>query len=106
MHKQMPCPKCQTNGEFNFMLYSQKNKWYICAKCKGYFTVTPRDDDYAIKIAEDEIVELMREMYAANLPAKDPIPAGRAAKGGGSRSKSGGKKAPRKKTVHQLYREL
>lgn len=46
-------------------------------------------------------------MYLANLPAKDPILEGQALKGGGgSKSKTGGKKPVKKKSLNQLYREL
>lgn len=107
MNKPRLCPDCQAKGNFNFMLYSPKNRRYICPKCTGVWTPKLRDDDRAAKLVEDEIGGLMTQLYPANLPAKDPIPAGEALKGGGgSKSKAGGKKPVKKKSLNQLYREL
>ena len=63
-----------------------------------------QDDDYVNKEVTDEITELMQGMYKANLPAKDPIPAGRALKGAsGSKCKGGRKKADlKKKSLSQI----
>lgn len=109
MSKPRPCPDCQTKGDFNFMVYSPKNRRYICPKCTGIWTPKQRDDDRAAKLVEDELDEiggLMVEMYPANLPAKDPIPAGQALKGGGGSKSKASKKATKKKSLNQLYREL
>ena len=90
------------------MLYSPKNMYYICPNCKGVFTPAPPDDDCAVRMVEDEIAKLMREKYKSNLPAKDPIPAGEAIKGGGGSKCKGRNKIGqmRKKSVKQLYNEL
>lgn len=67
----------------------------------------PKDDDYVEKEVSDEIKELMQEKYKANLPAKEPIPAGEAMKGGGGKSKGQSKKGlMQKKSLSQLYKEL
>ncbi|MBP2629868.1 MAG: hypothetical protein H6Q70_496 [Firmicutes bacterium] len=108
MAKPTTCPECMKQGKVNFMLYSRKSKHYICPECTGVFTPMPKDDDYAASTIRDEITQLMQEMYKANLPPKDPIPAGEAAKGGGgSKSKGQSKKGlMKKKSLSQLYKEL
>ena len=67
-----------------------------------------QDDDYVDKEVTDEITELMQGMYKANLPAKDPMPAGHALKGvSGSKCKGGSKQGlMKKKSLSQLYKEL
>ena len=67
-----------------------------------------QDDDYADKEVSDEITELMKGMYKANLPAKTPIPAGQALKGvSGSKCKGQSKQGlMKKKSLNQLYKEL
>ena len=102
------CGLCLKKGKANKMLYSSKNKRYICPVCKTITMPMQQDDDYADKEVSDEITELMQGMYKANLPAKTPIPAGQALKGvSGSKCKGGSKQGlMKKKSLSQLYKEL
>lgn len=102
------CGLCLKKGKANKMLYSNKNKRYICPVCKTITMPMQQDDDYVDKEVTDEITELMQGMYKANLPAKAPIPAGGPSKGGGgSKSKGQSKKGlMKKKSLSQLYKEL
>ena len=98
------CGLCLKKGKANKMLYSSKNKRYICPVCKTITMPMRQDDDYVDKEVTDEITELMQGMYKANLPAKAPIPAGEALKGvSGSKCKGGSKKADlKKKSLSQI----
>ncbi|WP_110955196.1 hypothetical protein [Anaerosinus massiliensis] len=104
----MTCSDCMRRGKVVFMVYSRKSKHYICPDCTGVFTPIPKDDDYAANATKNEVMELMYGMYKANLPPKEPIPAGGPLKGGGgSKSKGQSKKGlMKKKSLSQLYREL
>lgn len=88
------------------MLYDKKNDRHFCPACM--VQVWHYDKDEPIP-DNSEIAKLMREMYKANLPAKDPIPAGRAMSGrGGNKSskRHGDREKLKRKTVGQLYKEL
>lgn len=104
MSKQTLCNLCLKKGEVHTMLYSRKNKRYICPSCKTITLPMPKDDDYVEKEVSDEIKELMQEKYKANLPAKEPIPCGEALKGvGGGKCKGRSRKGDlKKKSLAQI----
>lgn len=93
----------------------KKRKAWFCQDCRVMMHYDPKRDFYKCpecgvevwpetKADQGEIASLMREKYQANLPAKDPIPAGEPAPGGGgSKNKGRSRKGDmQKKTLAQI----
>ncbi len=79
------------------MDYDSKQDFYKCPECGTEVWPVSNFDN-------DEITSLMRDKYKANLPAKEPLPAGSAAPGGGgSKNKGRSRKGDmKKKTLAQI----
>lgn len=78
------CQDCRVQMEYN-----EKKDFYKCPQC-GIEVWPDSEDD------TNEITSLMRDMLRTHKP-KECLPAGEAAKGGGSRSKSRSRKSEMKK---------
>lgn len=88
------CPDCRV-----MMIYINKLDMHFCPQCKAR-TYHSHEDD----CIEDEIKELMQDLYKSHLPKKEPLPAGEALKGaGGSKSKGRNRKGDmQKKSLSQI----
>lgn len=94
---------------------SKNNKPWPCMECRVMMALVDEDHckcpvcgtevwfEFSVQ-DNSEIAKLMREKYKSNLPPKDPIPAGEAAKGGGgSKSKGRDRKGlMQKKSLSQI----
>ena len=98
MRKPWFCQECRIQ-----MLYDKKQDFHKCPECGTEVWMNIEED--SLKSDEDEEIDaLMREKYKANLPAKEPIPAGGALLGGGgSKSKGRSRKGDmKKKSLSQI----
>ena len=79
------------------MKYNEQDDFYKCPKC-GIEVWYPIESK-----SQDEVVQMMQEKYKSNLPPKDYLPAGEAAKGGGGSSNGkSNSSAMKKKSLSQI----